>query len=250
MNKDKIQQLQEEEYSFPYHYVTEYKNGFTQNYNFPWGINYAATIEFLLNKLKEDKFNSIVDIGCGDGKITRELKNCYQDKHIIGIDYSQNALEFARAFNPDIKFYCQDISSSSIENSFDIAFLIEVLEHISLENAEDFIKGVSKILNNEGKLFLTVPHINQALLPKHYRHYTVNTLIKNLEGYFDILEIILFEKISWRKKFIDLLLNNKLYILNSQSLKDRLYSYYKKHLFYVKNEQNCKRIFIKAKVKK
>jgi hypothetical protein len=33
MELDTIQKIQDEEYQFPYHYIPQYLNGFTQNYN-------------------------------------------------------------------------------------------------------------------------------------------------------------------------------------------------------------------------
>lgn len=63
---DRVQKIQDDGYAFPYHYVADYKKGFSQCYNFPWGINYAATLEFLCDRLKKERFESLIDVGCGD----------------------------------------------------------------------------------------------------------------------------------------------------------------------------------------
>src|SRR5262245_37977053 len=67
------QTLQEAEYWFPYHYVSQWSPRFSQCFYDSWGIHYISTIEFLLEKLSALPFYSIVDIGCGDGRMSREL---------------------------------------------------------------------------------------------------------------------------------------------------------------------------------
>ena len=74
---DNVQEKQDEEYAFPYHYVSQFRNGFTQVFNDTWGINYVSTIEYIIDQLKNEKFSSLMDIGCGDGRLVRELSISY-----------------------------------------------------------------------------------------------------------------------------------------------------------------------------
>ena len=74
MNLSKEQQVQDNFYKFPYHYILEFKEKFSIVYLFDWGVNYASAVEFLLDKISETpKVKSIIDIGCGEGRLTREL---------------------------------------------------------------------------------------------------------------------------------------------------------------------------------
>ena len=68
------------------------------------------------------KFDSIIDIGCGDGKVTREIKASFPMKEVIGVDYSEKSLQFARAFSPHIPFL------TKTEKQFDAFVLVEVFE--------------------------------------------------------------------------------------------------------------------------
>src|SRR5688500_18918104 len=122
---DIIQQLQEEEYNFPYHYVSEYKNGFSQCFNDTWGINYISTIEFILSKLKGEEFNSLVDIGCGDGRLSKEIHDTFPGKHVEGIDYSDRAIKIAKALNPKIPFKNINILEENLSNQYDAGILME-----------------------------------------------------------------------------------------------------------------------------
>jgi SAM-dependent methyltransferase len=247
---DEVQQNQEAGYWFPYHHIPDYKKGFTQCYNFPWGINYAATLEFLGDRLKKETFNSLIDVGCGDGRITKEMKTCFKKKVIEGVDYSPRSIKMARAFDEDGTYHTLNIIENSLNRRYDIALLIEVFEHIPPDLGDRFLQAVANLLEDNGTLLLTVPHSNMPTEPKHYRHFSIATLSRCLEPYFEIVETLPFEQIDWRKAWLDLILTNKLFILNSGKLKNVIYRYYKKHLFYAKSERSCKRIYLKAKVKR
>ncbi|MDC0376153.1 class I SAM-dependent methyltransferase [Pelagibacteraceae bacterium] len=54
---------------------------------------------FILNEIKKDdqSIKSIVDVGCGDGRITKELSETFNTKKILGIDYSSKAINLAKA---------------------------------------------------------------------------------------------------------------------------------------------------------
>lgn len=248
MNDEK-QQIQEDEYWFPYHYISQYKPAFSQTFNDTWGINYVATIEFLLDQISLLDFESIIDIGCGDGRFTSELQAKYPEKHIVGIDYSPRAIMLAKAMNPKGNYKCVDITNWESDNQFDIAVLMEVFEHVPPECGSEFMHGVAKCLKNDGILLLTVPHSNKPIEYKHYRHFDAISISECIMPYFEVLEIVPFEKICFRKKVLDALLTNRLFILNHQSLRRRLYSVYKEKLFFVSTEKYCKRLFVKAKRK-
>ena len=71
MNKE--QKIQNQEYEFPYHYIPKFRGDFTQTNNWIWGRNYISAIEFILTQIKKDskKIESIADVGCGDGRLTK-----------------------------------------------------------------------------------------------------------------------------------------------------------------------------------
>ena len=234
--------IQDNEYWFPYHYVVKYEPHFTQCYLDSWGINYASTIEFLLDHISKVKFNSIIDIGCGDGRFTSELSKAFPDANVVGIDYSERAISLAKSMSPNIPFIQMDIARSSPKEKYDVGVLMEVLEHIPPEDVRNFLHGVSDLLCDRGVLFITVPHCNKPVESKHFQHFTVDGLLNCLGELFEPCEIIPFEKNSVRKKIIDTILSNRYFILNHQKTLDLLYKYYKDKLFTACNESDCKRI--------
>lgn len=245
---DEIQKKQNDEYVFPYHYVSDFRTNFTQTFNDTWGINYVSTIEFLIKKLSNENFNSLIDVGCGDGRLVKELMHDFPNKNIWGIDYSEEAISLAQVLNKSGKYQQKDITHDT-EETFDIVTLIEVFEHIPLELADSFIRGVSNHLKSNGILYVTVPHSNKPVEYKHYRHFTVESLVSCFEPHFEVIETIPFESNGYKKKLIDIFLTNRFFILNIRRLKNILYKYYKNNLFFVENEKECNRIFIKFKKK-
>jgi len=244
---------QEEEYWFPYHYVGQFKeNKFRHFILHTWAINYVSTIEYLLNKIDTDPGSRIVDIGCGDGRFSRELSIANPSKVIVGIDYSERAIKLAQAMNYDIAnltFKRLDITNEICPDVFDIAVLMEVFEHIPLDKAEEFMRAVHGLLKRGGILHLTVPHENKPIQSKHFQHFSANKITNYLNPYFEIEEVVPFEKISPFRPFVLKILKNKLFILRNQRLLSLIYRFYKKNLFFCSSEKECQRLYVKAVAK-
>ena len=246
------QTLQDDEYSFPYHYVSQFKGTFQQCFLDSWSINYVSTIEFMLEKIRPLPRSRIADIGCGDGRFSREMALAFSDSSVAGIDYSQRAIALAKAMNPGItnlQFQQLDITQPSDLPALDVAILMEVFEHIPLERAEEFLKGVHGLLKQGGVLLLTVPHRNKPVEYKHFQHFTVESILRYLEPHFDVVEVVPFEKISIARRLLTTVLSNRLLILNSGRLLRAIYRWYKRELFFCRSEKTCQRIFVKATAK-
>ncbi len=240
-----VQQEQESQYGFPYHHIPEFRNGFSTAVFSAFGINYVSTIEFLLSKLGELDFQSICDVGSGDGRLVKEMASEFPGRRVCGIDYSQRAVDLARGFNPGLSFIRTDIVRDAPLEKFDAITLIEVFEHIPIEEADGFVKALHGLLNARGTLLLTVPHSNKKVSAKHYQHFDSGSLRNYFEPYFQVEEESFFEKKRcWRNYFIRRILKNKLFILNNKKLLDLIYREYKKHCF-LSDEQHCGRIFLK-----
>jgi 2-polyprenyl-3-methyl-5-hydroxy-6-metoxy-1,4-benzoquinol methylase len=244
----KIQKIQDDEYNFPYHYISQYRPNFTQTVSWSWGINYISALEFIIEEIKKENFGSIADIGTGDGRLVKEFSLNFADKEILGIDYSEKAINVAKAMNPDLNFIKLDIIKEDIDQKFDVVTLVEVFEHIPLDKCEKFIFSLKNLLNNEGIIFITVPHKNKGLQNKHYQHFSLEVLKKYFNNYFTIEEVVFFEKRSLFSKLIKDILVNRVFILNSLWARNLLYKLYKKNCFFA-SDKNCGRIFLKLKKK-
>lgn len=169
--KYKIQDMQ---YEFPYHYIPymDTSNSVCRIRALSWGHEYLSQLSYVKDKVIEFKPNSVLDVGCGDGRFLGLLKN--EVKTIKGIDLSERAISFAKVFNPDIDFECIDIKN--INSKYDIVLAIEVLEHVPDNETTAFIKEIFSKTVNGGIVIITVPTEVVPLNKKHYRHYNIEKL--------------------------------------------------------------------------
>lgn len=245
------QKSQEGEYWFPYHYIAQFKgDNFRHFYLDTWAINYVSTVEFLLSKIGSEAYKTIVDIGCGDGRFSRELAFADPGSQVTGVDYSQRAIGLASAMNPGIAnltFRSIDITGAHDLGRFDSAVLMEVFEHIPLPDTGAFMSGVRGLLREGGTLHLTVPHENRPLDDMHFQHFTIEKLLGHLEGKFETVEVVPFERAALSRRMLSWLLSNRFFILNNARLLKFAYRYYKRTLFLPCSENNCQRIYVKAR---
>jgi len=191
----------------------------------------------------------LIDIGCGDGRLTREIGLSFPLIESKGVDYSQRAVNLATAMNEDIpglSFERMDITEVNFPKKYDVAILMEVFEHIPIGETQSFLSGVHRTIKPGGMLLLTVPHSNKALEYKHFQHFTIQCLTNELSSCFHIAEVILFEKRGFRRRLLDFVLCNRLFVLNSKTLLEICYLLHQKYLFTCENENECQRIFVKA----
>jgi 2-polyprenyl-3-methyl-5-hydroxy-6-metoxy-1,4-benzoquinol methylase len=249
-NSPAILAAQEDEYRFPYHYVTRFTpESFRQHFVDSWGINYAATIDFIVDRIVGEAPGSLIDIGCGDGRLAREIHQRAAVPRVCGVDTSSRAIGLARAMNQDIpaiEFIATDISARPDLGPFDTAVLMEVIEHIPPDATESFVRAARALLKRGGHLHVTVPHVNKPVEYKHFRHFTAAGIVACLEGEFEILEVIPFERRGLRRRLLELALCNRLFVLNHRRLLDALYRWHGRHLFAAASERDCQRIYVRA----
>ncbi|NTV24573.1 MAG: class I SAM-dependent methyltransferase, partial [Nanoarchaeota archaeon] len=182
MQLSKNQKVQEDQYSFPYHYA----DLLAEIYR---GIYYVHYLD-LLRKVKKlagtDQKKTIIDAGCGDGRLCFELSK--GKSKIIGLDYSKKALAFARAFSPSVEFREHDLTKK-IDLKGDTVILMETLEHIRLNDVEKVIENVAGMLETGGRLIITVPSKNLKLADKHYQHFDEESLKRHLSRWFNVEKI-------------------------------------------------------------
>ena len=238
------QAAQEEEYDFPYHFVSRFFPTFQTGFIDPWAMNYNLSLELVLNLIGQESPESIVDIGCGDGRLTFELGKAFPDSRIVGIDYSQRAISLAKSMVPDSRFETIDISNEHSLGQFQAAVLMEVFEHIQPDKAEQFAQGTAHLVPEKGLLIVTVPHENKPLEYKHFQHFTVDTLDPYFRPYFSRENVIFLEKLNLLNRFLHWLVVNRFFVLNSPRLLRTVYRIYRKNVFQCPTEKQCARFAV------
>ncbi|MFA5038992.1 MAG: class I SAM-dependent methyltransferase [Candidatus Omnitrophota bacterium] len=106
----------------------------------------------------------ILDIGCGRGEL---LYYCAtKGAHVLGVDYSQAAIELCRttiqaippAYRNLARAECVDICRYDFHEEFDLVFIVEVIEHLTDKQVSDLIAKVHKILKKGGRVFISTPN--------------------------------------------------------------------------------------------
>ncbi len=239
---DETQLIQEEEYSFPYHHLPTI-HPFSQTRSLWWGYEYAAYIEYILSILDEYQFDSLVDIGCGDGRLLAELATKTTAK-LHGTDFSEKALSFARAFSPSTVSFSKEFP----DTPFDVFTAIEVFEHIHPDDADGFLATCANTLQPDGIGIISVPTTNIPLNAKHYRHFTEESLKEALREHFTVEKIVFLNGKTLVSGIVRRLLANRFFILNWEPGKDFLYRWYKRTSLLSTPEQST-RILVVVKKK-
>lgn len=249
---DNTQKSQESQYAMPYHYIPVVdQKGFSQAFTWSWGMRYLAGIEAVLYQLRKKNFNSLIDVGCGDGRFLREAAIEFQTKVFCGVDYSERAIKLAQAMNPNLDYRCQNIIHDNLNERFDIATMVEVLEHIPPHDVGSFLIGVAKHLNPDGVLILTVPHTNKTLQEKHYQHFSRESLSNVLEASFVVDKVIPFDYTSHlTNRLIHLLgYSGKNYIIINKKVMNWAYSQILRGCLEPQSEKKCGRLLAIARVR-
>ena len=108
----------------------------------------------LISKLQLASDESILDIGCGDGKISAEIAQTVPKGRVVGIDSSPNMINLAkRNFPqqcfPNLSFELMNAQQLVFEQEFDVAFSNAALHWIM--DQKSVLAGVYRSLRSGGK---------------------------------------------------------------------------------------------------
>jgi trans-aconitate 2-methyltransferase len=109
----------------------------------------------LIPKLKLQGNEALLDVGCGDGKITAELTRCLPKGRAVGVDSSEKMIDLAKQTFPEkdfpnLSFLLMDARKLTFESEFDIAFSNAALHWIV--DQEAVLLGVQRSLKPGGRL--------------------------------------------------------------------------------------------------
>ena len=110
----------------------------------------------LIAKLHLAAGESVLDIGCGDGKVTCEIASLVGDGRVVGIDSSPEMVEFARrelgGSSPNVTFSVCDACALPFDQEFDVIFSNATLHWVI--DHRPVLRGISRALKPGGRVLL------------------------------------------------------------------------------------------------
>jgi SAM-dependent methyltransferase len=211
------QQRQEDQYAYPYHYLAHERGGaWHVSRSLGWGYEQLALINAVLGTVERLRPASLLDFGCGDGRLLYELRRRGQVRRLAGVDFSRRSLALASglhaadggegrvALAPEL---------SAAEGPFDVVVMMEVLEHIPDTEVRAVLASVRGALAPGGRLVLTVPSVNVPLNAKHYRHYDEALLRAQTDGLFRLAELGWVHRTGAGSRMLARLVHNRVFTL-------------------------------------
>ncbi|MCU0325865.1 MAG: class I SAM-dependent methyltransferase [Spirosomaceae bacterium] len=146
---------------------------FNQNVEENGGFLYTTNSSFssiVANKRISDEvfkfikptYKTLIDIGCGDGVYTNEIKQNFPDLEVLGFDPAAKAVENASKLFPNITFRTINLLADNIEvpkQKYDVGVVRGVLHHLS-----DQQKAIANAFKLADNLIIIEPNGNNPIL--------------------------------------------------------------------------------------
>ncbi|XOF34078.1 MAG: class I SAM-dependent methyltransferase [Candidatus Electrothrix sp. YB6] len=141
----------------------------------------------LISKLDLQGNEAVLDIGCGDGRITAEIAQLLPQGEILGVDSSADMLELARekfswSTFPNLSFQQRDARELTCEAEFDVIFSNAALHW--LQDHRPVLIGISRALKIGGRILLQMAGkgnaasiltvLDELILAKEWQQYFVD----------------------------------------------------------------------------
>ena len=125
----------------------------------------------LIQLVKKNKVQSIVDAGCGHGGYLQKLSHALPDIKLTGIEINEEvAIEADRRCRliPNISITCMDVEEWGAADSVDLIMMNNLLHYISPEKRVNVIRNLSICLSGCGVISIITP----IRKPKHGKQFS------------------------------------------------------------------------------
>lgn len=99
----------------------------------------------------------IADLGCGEGVTLAKMIKKFPQAKVLGIDNDPEKIKICLSHRLPVKL--ANITRLPLKtNSFDCALLIEVIEHLKVDQVDQAIKEIRRVLKPDGRLIVLFPN--------------------------------------------------------------------------------------------
>jgi len=185
-----------------------YKKEFRHNKNFE--LQEKILIDYLKNNVSSSSFSSVLEVGCGFGRITKLLlSNFPHIREYLAIDLSPDQIENAKelitpstetkAQVPNLTFLVSDIQSLQIQKKYDLVIASEVLMHIL---PSEIAEVMSKLISMSNEHIVNIDWYEQQAPRKAAPHNFIHQyekLYRNMPEVLNVYRIPIMKRESWLK---------------------------------------------------
>lgn len=133
---------------------SEYVRMYHLESNFWWYKVLHELVDSTISKHKPDGEIRILDAGCGTGRM---MEICQKYGTITGIDYSADAVNYAKKRGLD-NIEIGDLNDYQFENdSYDMVVCLDVLYHSAIRNDLKVVEKLFHTLKEDGLLIINLP---------------------------------------------------------------------------------------------
>ena len=111
---------------------------------FKWGLE-------VLDRLPLNGDETVLDAGCGSGRLTRELINRLPNGHVVAVDGSASMVELARKALPEAEVFQSDLSELEVDEPVDAIFSNAVFHWI--KDHDELFRRLHAALAPGGRLW-------------------------------------------------------------------------------------------------
>lgn len=182
-----------------------YKKEFRYNKNFE--LQEKILIDYLKNNLPSSSFSTVLEVGCGFGRITKLLLSNFPNiREYLAIDLSPDQIENANELikstiesKANLTFLDSDIQSFRIQKKYDLVMASEVLMHILPFEIEDVMH---KLVSMSNAHIVNIDWFEQRPPSKAAPHNFIHQyekLYRNMPEVSNVCRIPIMKKGSWFK---------------------------------------------------
>jgi ubiquinone/menaquinone biosynthesis C-methylase UbiE len=155
-----------------------------------------SIIDFIITKINDNNYKSILDFGCGTGNFIYEITNKTNNLYMAGIDPSESMREIAHKKNPKEAIINGNHEIIPLnDNTIDMVFMVNVIHHV--DDIEKMFIEFKRILKKKGGI-LIFTESHKQIREKTWLNYFEGAKDYDLNRFYDIPEI---EKIADKTGF-------------------------------------------------
>lgn len=144
--------------------------------------------ELALNEIKEKKYKSHLDVGCGWGELTNKVAELTFVEKVLGIDISEDIITKAKELNKNPKAIYQCKNVLNMEDTFDLITLFGSTDYIS---PALFASSIEKIITSANKEILIVNSLRKIKFEDTLNFTTAKEITRYDTGYVQPINYVL-----------------------------------------------------------